>query len=527
MDQLAAEARGPTTRGMASWAAPSLILLIEYLFISLRVDAASVLARGGAWRYFGYLGIVAPLGVVLVTAFLVLRPSRGARLPQPADIESPRKPWLFFTHVILFGVGALLTDRMFQTGAAPSGPAWAWLGVWAAAMASAAATLFLSFGHGIAQGARWVGGSLGIVALVAAAAWIAGIWSMALWEPLARLTLRVVASGLSVFFEDVAADPEQRLLGLRDFVVEVAPVCSGFEGIGLITVLLGGYLVVFRNELKFPRALLLLPLGVVSVWVGNCVRIGALMAIGAYVSESLAHGAFHSKAGWVVFSAVVLGVAALGHRSSFFSRRALADIENPSAAYLVPFVVFAATALLSEALETTPGSLYPVRVVVTAGTLLLYRGDYRALFVRVSWLPLAVGLGAGVCWVAFTQPPIGVEALPAGAGLGWKMLRIAGAILIAPVVEELAFRGYLQRWLVSRDFTSVSPRTWTWGSVLVTSVAFGLIHQHVVAGVLAGFAYGAVQIRSGRVTDAIVAHAVTNATLVVAVLVSGNWGILA
>ncbi len=50
-------------------------------------------------------------------------------------------------------------------------------------------------------------------------------------------------------------------LGTRTFQVEIAKECAGYEGIGLMWVTLGAYLWVFRARLRFPHALLLLPIG--------------------------------------------------------------------------------------------------------------------------------------------------------------------------------------------------------------------------------------------------------------------------
>jgi CAAX prenyl protease-like protein len=96
-------------------------------------------------------------------------------------------------------------------------------------------------------------------------------------------------------------------------------------------------------------------------------------------------------------------------------------------------------------------------------------------------------------------------------------------VLIVPIAEELAFRGYLLRRLINADFTSVSPKHFTALSFLGSSIAFGVLHGRWVAGILAGMIYAAAQYRRGEVSDAIVAHAVTNGLLAVWVLAFGQW----
>jgi CAAX prenyl protease-like protein len=96
-------------------------------------------------------------------------------------------------------------------------------------------------------------------------------------------------------------------------------------------------------------------------------------------------------------------------------------------------------------------------------------------------------------------------------------------VAVVPICEELAFRGFLLRWLVERDFTEVSFRRYTAWAVLVSSAAFALVHERWLAGALAGLGYAVVQVRGGRVSDAIAAHAASNAVIVVCGVASGQW----
>jgi len=95
--------------------------------------------------------------------------------------------------------------------------------------------------------------------------------------------------------------------------------------------------------------------------------------------------------------------------------------------------------------------------------------------------------------------------------------------LVIPVVEELAFRGFLLRWLVSPAFESVPPRPWRWSAVLLSSLAFGALHDHWILGTFAGLAFAAVLLWRGRLGAASLAHMLTNAGIAVAVLGFGRW----
>jgi exosortase/archaeosortase family protein len=78
-------------------------------------------------------------------------------------------------------------------------------------------------------------------------------------------------------------------VGTDEFWVRVLPVCSGYEGIGLIVVFLSAYLVGFRERFRFPQALLLLPIAIVAVWGLNVVRIVVLILVGRRPHSATRH----------------------------------------------------------------------------------------------------------------------------------------------------------------------------------------------------------------------------------------------
>lgn len=92
-------------------------------------------------------------------------------------------------------------------------------------------------------------------------------------------------------------------------------------------------------------------------------------------------------------------------------------------------------------------------------------------------------------------------------------------------MEELAFRGFLLRRLIGRDFTKVPCDQWNWPAVLVSSVAFAAAHQQWIGGFVVGVAYAYAQKRRGLLSDAIIAHVGTNALITMEVLVPGHWSL--
>jgi CAAX prenyl protease-like protein len=116
-----------------------------------------------------------------------------------------------------------------------------------------------------------------------------------------------------------------------------------------------------------------------------------------------------------------------------------------------------------------------------------------------------------------------VGALPRGQAWAWVALRVIGSVAIVPLAEELAFRGYLTRRLIAIDFESLPVGQFSWQAWLVSSAAFGLLHGRWLAGMLVGLLYALAMYRRGKLGDAVIAHAVTNAMIAATVMATGDW----
>jgi CAAX prenyl protease-like protein len=138
------------------------------------------------------------------------------------------------------------------------------------------------------------------------------------------------------------------------------------------------------------------------------------------------------------------------------------------------------------------------------------------------------GIWLGLDLITGTHGPsvigAGLASLPAPARIAWLVFRTAAAVVTVPMAEELAFRGFLIRRISSADFESLSPRHYTYLAILVSSVVFGLLHgERWLAGTFAGLIYAATFLRRGRIGDAVIAHAITNALLAALALTYGKW----
>jgi exosortase E/protease (VPEID-CTERM system) len=424
-----------------------------------------------------------------------------------------------------------VTQLVFGASEPPAGSPTLWFAAWAALGAGSALALALAL-----VGVRGLSSvvnprAVPAIAALGAVAWLAGELTQNLWARSSGATLRLVAALLGAVFSGVTSDPSQLIVGLDGFSVYVALGCGGLEGVGLVTVLMAGFLVTFRSKLRFPAAFLLVPFAIAAVWLLNGVRLAALIVIGAKFDAALATHAFHARAGWVLFCIVALGVTSLGRRSRFFSREVPGtdESENPAAPYLVPLLALIATALVTGMFADPVDRLYGFRVVVASVALYAYRRQYAGIRPDFSWAPWLVGVVVGVGWVALgaKHPDAALaseafrKALP-GSFASWAVFRTFGSVVVVPICEELGFRGYLLRRLVDKDFSSVSSKAWTPLALVGSSLAFGLVHDRWMAATVAGLGYALVALRSGNLGSAIVAHGVTNAIIAAWVLVGGD-----
>lgn len=520
---------------------PLHLLLLEYLALSMHFDAKPLRSAAGDARGFGYLGILAPALIVMATVTYALSgPGLRAAL-QNTLRETPMfgltRRVALLANVLCYVALWLQASRVLSQTVAGSAPSLGTLSLFLITAAASAAALLAALVPAdalrpLAPAALQAGG-LGAVA--GALAWSAGVASEQLWQHLQATTLHLVLALMLPFSNEIVFAPEDAVIGTAAFIVQVAPECSGLEGIGLICVVMAVYLLSARERLRFPKALLLLPVAVALVFLGNALRIALLIAVGAHGAPEIALSGFHSKAGWLFFCAIALSLIACVQRFAWFARDpgvsspAATETWNPAATYLLPMLTLIATSLVT-ALFTVDGfdRFYGLRLLTTGITLYTQRKHLPPLWWPASWHAPLTGLVVFGLWCALApQPPeqqvlalrAQVAALGPPGAWCWLVLRALGAALVVPIAEELAFRGFLLRRMISADFSAVDRSRITPLALLGSTVAFALLHPHAwLAAVLAGLAYAWAQKARGRMADAVVAHAITNACIALAVL---------
>ncbi|HVT81553.1 MAG TPA: CAAX prenyl protease-related protein [Phycisphaerae bacterium] len=190
--------------------------------------------------------------------------------------------------------------------------------------------------------------------------------------------------------------------------------------------------------------------------------------------------------------------------------------------------------------------LYAAKTILAAILLWYFWPSYTP----IRWSKLSLGALIGIVgtflWIgtelAARKVGLALPVNPADIynpdqmlGGGWQetaylCIRVAGPSLVVPVMEELFFRDFLMRLLVSWNrrvnFQEIPVGTFTWGSLLAMSVVFGLNHgiqRFFFAGFVYGLVMGLLLIRTKSLGACIVAHGVTNFTLYLYVIYTGDW----
>jgi CAAX prenyl protease-like protein len=231
----------------------------------------------------------------------------------------------------------------------------------------------------------------------------------------------------------------------------------------------------------------------------------------------------------------------MSDRNEQFRAAAAPMLSTAAWARILPFLVYMLFIVVVDVLGRFGIAaqdlrwLYAVKIVAVIVTLVIFWRHYTELHTaRLSliWAGIAVlvGVVVFVLWINLSGgwlligSPTGFDPRTGGQ-IDWLMVavRIAGAALVVPVMEELFWRSFLMRWIDSSDFLSVDPAQLRWSSMLIASVLFGFEHNLWLAGIVAGVAYSVLYMRQRTLWSAILSHAVTNGVLGVWIVRSANW----
>src|SRR4051794_20365730 len=163
-------------------------------------------------------------------------------------------------------------------------------------------------------------------------------------------------------------------------------------------------------------------------------------------------------------------------------------------AYLLPMSTFLVLTQIGAWWPSLFPISYLIKTIVVAILLYLLRPHYTKIRWNHWWLGVIVGVIGIFQWVwmqLWLQEHVEWFKVTPGAafdptqyfagkpGLMWSFIavRIAGATLVVPVMEELFWRDWLWRsWLAPNDFKLAEVGEWSPGVLLVVSGMFSVVH---------------------------------------------------
>lgn len=534
------------------------LVIIEGLLLSLWVDTSRLIGPG--------LGLVAK-GLIVAAGIFALIVFSGGKFSSPPISRFHKRS--VFSHVspvrlLIHAMAALsLFGATFYLRHVGDSLTLIPITLWSAALA---ATLLSAFGVAVSYGSMlgWVRHFL--VPLLVSMGLGYGLMvaiehSGGFWQAVSQWTFMVSATGLEWLNQSVYVEAEAMLLGTDSFIVHIAPSCSGIEGMIINLAMSALFVLLHHRYLRLPRAFILIPIALGLSFLANCLRIVLLIIIGTHVSETLAVEGFHSVAGWLMAVAlaffVVFGLGSLKwFRKSDDSVSASTNpsqpmltsdrqLPDPYAGALIPFIaLLVGTLLMGLYTQSGPNPIYVVKALCMAGGLVWTRDRWWPLLMQelmrarstVLFGLIAFALGAAMAVVWAWMHPIDTQAngefaasfvnLAVWQQSLWLVIRVFGACLMVPLIEELFFRGYvmskLSGWVGDLKWPDAAR---TIIPLLVSSALFAVMHQAWLVAALVGLGYGLIRLRMGLFA-AVVAHGATNVMVVLIAFYTQQWLLL-
>lgn len=136
------------------------------------------------------------------------------------------------------------------------------------------------------------------------------------WPFVVNVILKLLQTSFHYLSIPITAVPEIGMIGMKNFNVGIGLPCMGITSFLLFWSFYGLYGLVEwgRKKLNVPHFIIMFVLGLVSLFLLNSVRIGALVYIGANYSPEFAMNMFHNFAGVTLFLFFTIPYFLLTHR---------------------------------------------------------------------------------------------------------------------------------------------------------------------------------------------------------------------
>jgi CAAX prenyl protease-like protein len=214
-------------------------------------------------------------------------------------------------------------------------------------------------------------------------------------------------------------------------------------------------------------------------------------------------------------------------------------------AHVLPMLFFALLLGLGQLAQRLGGPfwlaapqfwIYPVQTLLCGGAIILFRRDYEFHGLRRPILVVAIGLFVFLLWIAPQQflhfPPrregFNLEVWAANPLLYWStlILRFLRLVIVVPLLEEIFWRAFLLRYLISENFASVPFGSFSWLSFCAVTIGFAFSHSMAdwPAAIVTGALYNLVAYRTHSLLSCVATHGLTNLALGLWIVSTRQWG---
>jgi len=214
--------------------------------------------------------------------------------------------------------------------------------------------------------------------------------------------------------------------------------------------------------------------------------------------------------------------------------------------YVLPFLMYLVGVSIVAWLPNFYPLAYAVVVVIVGGvTWIFFR---RQRIVLPHWRiveAVVVGIVGIVLWIGLSElkleeriawllpgwlrpgPRVGFNPFQSLtqplAVWGFVALRLIGLVVLVPLVEELFWRGFLARWLISAEWEEVPLGRFNGLSFLVVTLLFTSAHPEWIAAAVYCALLNGLLYWKKDLWSCIVAHGVSNLLLGIYILGTGAW----
>jgi CAAX prenyl protease-like protein len=213
----------------------------------------------------------------------------------------------------------------------------------------------------------------------------------------------------------------------------------------------------------------------------------------------------------------------------------------PSLPYVLPFASFMAFLAIQNYAALPPSVDYPLRVIALSVILWVFSRHVIDLRCTHGLQSVVLGAAVFVIWIGpdilfpgYRQhwlfqnailgrmgAPVSEQVILAPVVLWTRILR---AVVLVPIIEELFWRAWLMRWLISPRFQQIKLGAYAPMAFWATAVLFASEHgPYWDVGLITGVIYNWWMVRTRSLGDCILVHAVTNACLCGYVVATRHW----